>query len=458
MNIKTAARIICVAVCTVLLLSGTCITLSVGGYGSGGNNTVGIVASALAALFVVIFIIELISVLKISSYVPQTMLAAFFIIILIFLSPDMQTMFDGANDARSLLLFDIMGNISYCALNACIFVYIKKAQAPRDKALNIRIICVVLALCCAAYVPMAIIKLQTVIFFVELTVAVVYYMLLQVKVCRAEKDDLPFWSTSVIFFAAAGMRMTNVFYYSGITAGCTGWSSAYTAVCALCFIAIYLRFSIRTYGAAKRFSEYKLKAERLETQALIEQIKPHFIFNALMTVKAMYHRSVEDGDAALGLFCDYLRESLNMIDDADIPFDRELENVARFVDFINLNRTNKFNVIYDVDFTDFTLPAMSVQPFVENAVKYSRVNEREGGFIMITSYLDGDRPVLKISDNGEGFDPETAKKRGAHGLNNACERLKLSGAEVEIISAAGKGTEIVIKLAAREGMHEDNNS
>lgn len=193
-----------------------------------------------------------------------------------------------------------------------------------------------------------------------------------------------------------------------------------------------------------------MQAERLKLKMLVEQIKPHFIFNALLKVKSMYHTSVDAGDEALGVFSAYLRESIGMIDAGAIAFEKELDNVARYVDFCNMGRERPFRVVYDVDCTDFSVPAFSVQPFVENAVKYSKADEKDDGYIMISSYAEGADAVLRISDNGIGFDT-SALTDGAHGIRNTCERFRLLlGAEPQIVSRAGQGTEITVRIR-REG-------
>ncbi len=117
--------------------------------------------------------------------------------------------------------------------------------------------------------------------------------------------------------------------------------------------------------------------------------------------------------------------------------------------FINIGQARAFDVIYDIEATDFSVPAFSVQPFIENAVKYSRVNEKEDGCILISSRAADGGVELKISDNGVGFNMSGVKE-GAHGISNARERFKLLlGADLSIRSSPGEGTEITVYICQK---------
>ena len=168
----------------------------------------------------------------------------------------------------------------------------------------------------------------------------------------------------------------------------------------------------------------RLQNEQLKMKVLVGQINPHLIFNALTTIKSRYHGDMAAGDNALGLFSEYMRESLSLIDTEIIPFEHELKNISHHIDFINTSQVRPFNIIYSIDVTDFCVPAFSLQPFIENAVKYSKVNESEDGYIMISTMAEGELARIEISDNGVGFDTPSISK-GAHGTNNSRERFRL---------------------------------
>lgn len=95
------------------------------------------------------------------------------------------------------------------------------------------------------------------------------------------------------------------------------------------------------------------------------------------------------------------------------------------------------------------IPALTVQPLVENAVKHGICQLDEGGTVKISMRDCGDRFEVEIWDNGAGFDPGETKNDGkSHvGIENVRTRLcKMCGAQLEITSEKGKGTTAVIRI------------
>ena len=87
---------------------------------------------------------------------------------------------------------------------------------------------------------------------------------------------------------------------------------------------------------------------------------------------------------------------------------------------------------------------MSLQPFVENALKYSKADEKEDGFVDISSLETDDSYIVEVVDNGVGFDASAVKSTST-GLRNATERLHMTlNAVVDIDSQIGVGTKIKI--------------
>jgi sensor histidine kinase YesM len=92
------------------------------------------------------------------------------------------------------------------------------------------------------------------------------------------------------------------------------------------------------------------------------------------------------------------------------------------------------------------VPILSLQVYVENAIRYSKVNEIEGGYIEISSYEEGDKIIVEVNDNGVGFDVNDIKDT-SFGIKNSRERFKLLlNAEIEIKSEIGSGTNVRIIL------------
>ncbi|MGL4484912.1 MAG: ATP-binding protein, partial [Anaerovoracaceae bacterium] len=98
-----------------------------------------------------------------------------------------------------------------------------------------------------------------------------------------------------------------------------------------------------------------------------------------------------------------------------------------------------------IKFKDFDIPPLTLQPVVENAVKHGVMEKLQGGKVEITVKKDGNTALLKVSDNGVGFEENNIKSESV-GLKNIVYRLKVAKGTLVIDSKIGKGTSITITL------------
>ena len=234
----------------------------------------------------------------------------------------------------------------------------------------------------------------------------------------------------------------------------------YASFFVLVYAVIYIYFIAGLDKRALKANRYKLQYETVKSQALRAQIKPHFVFNVLSSIKSLYRKDLESGDRAINLFSRHLRANVEALNVDFVPFEKELDNIQIYLALENFRQDKPFNVIFDIDCSDFDIPVLSLQPYIENAIKYSKVNQKEDGYIRISSSEADGEVLLEISDNGVGFDTGAIKPVSC-GLRNARERfLLLVGAEPRIRSVPGKGTDITIRMkknAKEEFLHEDDH-
>lgn len=212
------------------------------------------------------------------------------------------------------------------------------------------------------------------------------------------------------------------------------------------YLAIYFAYVVNTSNSAYKQMEYEKKVKELQISVLKNQMEPHFIFNSLNVIKAFYQEDVDKGNKALDLFSDNLRAITESGDSFVVPLNKELELVSSYIEFVNMKVSNPFNILFDIDATDFSVPYFSIQPLVENAIKYSKVNEKEDGYIEISTYEDNDYYYVKVTDNGVGFDINNISNE-SHGLKNIKERCSLHlNATLELSSIINEGTKVLIKI------------
>ncbi|MBR0414472.1 MAG: histidine kinase [Clostridia bacterium] len=195
-----------------------------------------------------------------------------------------------------------------------------------------------------------------------------------------------------------------------------------------------------------RKHEQDLKAEQ-RIKIMISQIQPHFLYNTLATIRALCRKEPEKAAQVTENFGLYLRQNLDSLNQADlIPVEKEIKHTQVYTD-IEMVRFENIRVEYDIQDTHFAVPALSIQPLVENAIRHG-VRGNEQGFVSVCTLLEEGHHVITVSDNGVGFDEAKAQADGTHiGIQNVRERIeKMCGGTVEINSKTGEGTAVTIRI------------
>ena len=196
--------------------------------------------------------------------------------------------------------------------------------------------------------------------------------------------------------------------------------------------------------ARVRELEQQLELNEKQQELMVSQIQPHFLYNTLATIRYLCRHDPEQAAETVGRFASYLRQNMNVIGQKEpIPFSTELEQVKNYA-AIEMLRFENVRVEYDLKDTDFVLPALSVQPLVENAIKHG-VRYVENGRVLVSTEFRDETHIIRVEDNGKGFDTKTADYHV--GIANVRDRLKrMTGGTLEITSAPGEGTVSIIRI------------
>ena len=226
----------------------------------------------------------------------------------------------------------------------------------------------------------------------------------------------------------------------------TEQSISYVALPIIVIIIVLYRLS--TVTKTKRYIkalEKEQKALEMKAEALTEQIKPHYVFNCLSSIQGAYQEDNKKGEKMLTMFSRHLRDSLDASSGL-IPFEKEVERILNYVELENMRKEKKIELLLNLESTDFLLPPLSLEPFIENAFKHGKLEERSEGYVSLSSIEEENDYLILIEDNGAGFDVNQVKP-GSVGIKNAKERLKiLCEAETQIISEPGKGAKVEIRI------------
>ena len=192
-------------------------------------------------------------------------------------------------------------------------------------------------------------------------------------------------------------------------------------------------------------SEKALAESRIEL--LTKQINRHFIYNCLVAMKSLCRRDPKKAEEYVQKFSVYLRNKLeSMTSEKIIPFENEVENIKLYLNIEFTDPMADFEVEWNLKVTDFMLPALSIEPLVENAVQHGIVTAPGRGVIKISSYEDEKRYYVTVEDNGTGSDNDIANQRAGVGVNNIRTRLELTGGELKMKSDSF-GTEVTVIIS-----------
>ena len=188
----------------------------------------------------------------------------------------------------------------------------------------------------------------------------------------------------------------------------------------------------------------------LKTALMLSQIQPHFLYNALTAIRVLCRTDPRRAEEAITHFSSYLRTNMDSLQGGRlIPFQKELEHTKTYLMIEQMRFGDDLRVCYDIPYSSFSLPALTLQPLVENAVRHGVCQKEEGGTVTIRTRQVGDAVHLSVSDDGPGFDPGVRPNDGRlHvGLDNVRSRLEtLADGELFIDSRPGQGTTVTVIL------------
>ena len=207
-------------------------------------------------------------------------------------------------------------------------------------------------------------------------------------------------------------------------------------------------------------AEQEERLAQAELRALRAQISPHFIYNALAAVAGDIHARPEEARDLLTDFAEFTRY-LFRDGRSYVTLGEEIDHVERYLRLEQARFRESLRVTIDVpESTRGTVvPAMSVQPLVENAVRHG-VERRAGtGRVTISAQIAGGDVELRVTDDGVGIEPERlgavlAGAGGGIGVSNVDSRLRATFGEryaLRIESDLGEGTTAVMTVPHLRG-------
>lgn len=231
--------------------------------------------------------------------------------------------------------------------------------------------------------------------------------------------------------------------------------SIYITSGAVSIILIYTNIHVvRT----QKLADDEIELSESKVKLLISQMQPHFMYNTLNSIYYLIGKDPNLAKDALNTFSGYLRDNINSLrDNKTITVEEELRHIDAYLKMEKLRFGDDLTFEFDIREKDFRIPALSIQPLVENAVKHGISQKEEGGTIWISTYSDDENYYVKIKDDGVGFDAKNYKddKASSHiGIFNVNSRIKIMcHGKLSVVSTPGKGTTSLMTIP-RDGQKE----
>lgn len=168
----------------------------------------------------------------------------------------------------------------------------------------------------------------------------------------------------------------------------------------------------------------RLKAQ-VELEALQSKINPHFLFNTLNSIASLISVNPAAAEEMVEKFSSLFRYTLRLGDNNNVTLDEELEIVNSYLEIEKLRFGKRLT--YEIsccdDVKEVKIPALIIQPLVENSIKHAIASDVNGGNIQVCVEKKEERLEVLVTDTGKGF---VETNGGGFGLRSIKERLAIS--------------------------------
>jgi hypothetical protein len=191
-----------------------------------------------------------------------------------------------------------------------------------------------------------------------------------------------------------------------------------------------------------------------ELNALRNKLNPHFLFNTLHSIIALTRKDPDAAETALFQFSDMLRYVLDAEKNGDrVTLEDELGFVRDYLELESLRLGSRLNIGWELDddASHIALPALSLQPLVENSIKHAFNPHSRPGTLYIRTRIDGKAGLLAmtVGDDGPGAEPAAVRASNGLGIRTVERRLLLEygpRSALAIETAPGSGFVVTMSI------------
>lgn len=215
-------------------------------------------------------------------------------------------------------------------------------------------------------------------------------------------------------------------------------------------LSMLLMFIVFHLEQDKQLREQERQFTQSRVSIMLSQIQPHFLYNTLTAICGLCDENPKEAQKVTAEFANYLRHNLDSLTQSTpVPFENELRHTKVYLRIEQRRFGHRLNIVYDIAVSNFRVPALTIQPIVENAVKHGVTKIKTGGTVTIITKEREDCYEIIVDDDGFGFDIDNVQTDSdTHiGIKNVRYRLwSICHGTLTITSKPGVGTVSTIRI------------
>lgn len=204
-----------------------------------------------------------------------------------------------------------------------------------------------------------------------------------------------------------------------------GWSF-FTILFFLWSVFYFAYYFVEQYNKSLKYQTSRIE---IELNNLKSQLNPHFIFNALNSIRALVDENPKKSKQAINHLSNILRNSLATDRIGLTKFEDELKIVKDYLSLETIRFEERLKTEFDVhpDSHTFLVPPLMIQTLVENGIKHGISKLTEGGTVSLKTFVEGTNLRIQIRNSGQyqQYHANGIRRLGGLGLKNTAQRLKL---------------------------------
>ncbi len=239
-----------------------------------------------------------------------------------------------------------------------------------------------------------------------------------------------------------------VIYFRG--ALCLGWSFLYFGI----------RFWIGKTSRELRLALMESEKRGAKLQMLRAQMNPHFLFNALNTIRAGIGEKAKELIPVIDGLAGYLRYSLIHRKDDMVPMGEEFETLNDYlaVEKARFGNELELDCLIDNAASEIEVPGVLLQPILENAIKYGRMTSPLPLRVRVRVTTESDSLCIEVANTGKWIDPRPREQIGGVGIGNLRQRLALLYPDSHTFKTVTQGEWVMVTIRIQQrGRHEGNS-